>query len=170
MRFSDIPKGVHMKKIDSRLLIVLSVLLMLFAACNMTGGAESPPDNNLLMSTDLPAPTVSPDIPTSTASSVPTDIPTSTVTPTVMPQASPPPCDFTNDISLPLSRDVCARNSDLKLISSDGKKHTCAFTGTTNVTVSITQGNASSSPFTLDVGNYTLKCDNLPKSIKVSVN
>lgn len=152
MRFRDMPKGVHMKKIVSRLLIMVSVLLMLLA-CNLSGGTESPPDNNLIMSTDLPA---------------------ITDTPYPTPLATQAGCNFGNNISVPISSNApciaVTRNSKVLTISStDGKSHTCTFTGNTNVTVSIQQGKTSSVSFQLDgYSDYTLKCDNLPASVKIS--
>ncbi len=79
-------------------------------------------------------------------------------------------CTTTNNIALPLNGDICSKaNNPITISSTDSNAHTCIFQGSSKVTISIQQGKSTSDPTNVSAGEYTLSCDNMPKSVKVSV-
>jgi hypothetical protein len=87
------------------------------------------------------------------------------------PNYSVPLCTTTNNIALPLNGDICSKaNNPITISSTDSKAHTCTFQGSSKITLSIQQGKSASDATNISAGDYTLSCDNVPKSVKVTVS
>ncbi len=164
-----------MNKFAAHSLIALALLILPMTSCNSTPATQ----NSLFSAQQTATPSdfgtstealTDTAIPVSTITPIDTAISTSTETPTGVPQATQPGCHFTNNIAVPLSAgDAFCVYPDRNptITSTDRKGHTCIFKGKKDVRVSF--GYSMGLPKLVGSGDYTLTCDRVPISVKISL-